>query len=596
MSTLPISNSLVALLRSGLSQLGYQAEAGTINLEHPAQSQFGDVSTNVAMTWPAPAELATLAPRQRAEQLVTTLNELLTLPQWHELATAITKITVAGPGFINFYWSEHFLMAEIDRVVRQRTPTVLEDSKPKNAIVEFSSPNIAKPFTVGHLRSTIIGDAVARLMKAVGHTVYRDNHVGDWGTQFGKLVYAIKTWGNEDEIASADRPIKKLVELYVQFHQEAEANPALEDEGRAWFAKLEAGDAEARRLWQRCIEWSWQEFDQIYQRLGVSFTENDGRGFGESFFENKMEPIIDELQQKGLLKESEGAKLVFFPDDALPPLMVIKKDGSTLYATRDLATDAFRREHYGADITIINEVGGEQALYFQQLFETEQLLGWFKPGQRVHVKHGHYRLKDSKMSTRKGNVIWLEDILQAAYDKVNSQAQTDLTDDEKWRIAIGAVKWHDLKRESTRDIVFNLDEMVSLQGNSGPYVQYAFVRCYSLLQKAGWQLTAEQPPQKLTSFDASTYSYTQKERELAAQLTKFAEVVEVAAAHYQPHHVCTYLNQLAQLFNSFYTESPILAEGVTPAAQVARLHLVYATAITIQFGLDLIGIDTVERM
>ncbi|MCD8484533.1 arginine--tRNA ligase [Candidatus Woesebacteria bacterium] len=444
---------------------------------------------------------------------------------------------------------------------------------------------MAKPFTIGHLRSTIIGDAVANLLEATGWTVKRDNHLGDWGTQFGKQICAIKKWGDEEEIAQSERPVKKLVELYVKFHAEAEENPELVDEGRAWFKKLEDGDLEARRLWQKCIDWSWKEFNQIYEELGVRFTENDGRGYGESYFEDKMDVVVEELETKNLLTDSEGARLVFFPDDQYPPLMVIKKDGTTLYATRDLATDKFRLQKYGADVRIINEVGAEQSLYFQQIFAIELMLGWVEPDQRVHVKHGMFRFKDGKMSTRKGNVIWLEDVLQEARERAQQlgddpeHAQTIAS-----AVGIGALKWNDLKRSAHLDVVFDWDEMLSMEGNSGPYMQYTVVRGKSVLQK--WQESG------FTATATTEADITPEGLEILRLLSRYGEAVERAAQEYAPHLLANALFEIAQSFNTFYNKHQIVADGVPQV----RIDLVNATVAVLSHGLGLLGIETVDRM
>jgi arginyl-tRNA synthetase len=430
--------------------------------------------------------------------------------------------------------------------------------------------------------------------------VYRDNHLGDGGTQFGKQIYAIKEWGDEEQISQAENPVKELVKLYVKFHQEAEADPSLVDEGRAWFKKLEEGDAEARRLWQRCIEWSWQEFEKIYDLLDVEFTENQGRGYGESYFEDKMEPVIAELEEAGLLTDSEGAKLVFFPDDKYPPLMIVKKDGTTLYATRDLATDKFRLEQYPPLEMIVNEVGAEQSLYFQQIFEIEQMLGWYQPGQRVHLGHGMYRFKDKKMSTRKGNVIWLADVLGQAFERVQNRAEKPLDDETSWKIAVSAIKWQDLHREAKKNIVFDYDQMLSLEGNSGPYMQYTQVRSQSVIRKAERSIT--KPIDTLLNREVGLSQNSQVSPEvgdLLRNLYQYCEIVTHTADELAPHHLATYLYQLAQNFNTFYNQHQIVPNGETAEwddQHLLRLQLTAAVSKVLEHGLGLLGIETVERM
>jgi len=558
-------------------------------LEKPADSSHGDYSSNVAMVLfgQLSPELKEKFknPRQVAEEIVTVLYQ--TLPQ-----DSIKEISVAGPGFINFKVSDSALLAYLLQVKSGDWGELLRVVDPKSsiAIVEYSSANIAKPFTIGHLRSTIIGDAVANLLEAVGWKVYRDNHLGDWGTQFGKQIYAylnipLDSTGeqsNEQIIENSSEPVKELVKLYVEFHKQAEAHPEMEDAAREWFKKLEDGDPEARRIWQKCVDWSMKEFQRIYARLGVSFTENNGKGYGESFFENKMGPVIEELQEKKLLSESEGAQLVFLEEEHLPPLMIIKKDGATLYATRDLATDKFRKENterYGSHPLVINEVGAEQSEYFQQLYAVEYKLGWYKPGQRVHVKHGLYRFQDQKMSTRKGNTIWLNDVL----DEVVSRAKGSE------EIGLGALKWNDLKRSAHLDVVFNWDEILSMDGNSGPYMQYAYARCLSIINKVGAP-ELDQPAAQLT-----IGAEGEAERLVLRKLIQYPSIVRRAAAEFAPHHVATYLFSLAQEFNSFYHSSPILQAKSEQSKQL-RLQIVQGVADTIHHGLKLLGIQTVERM
>jgi arginyl-tRNA synthetase len=472
----------------------------------------------------------------------------------------------------------------------------------KKVVVEYSSPNIAKPFTVGHLRSTIIGDAIANLLEANGWKVYRDNHLGDWGTQFGKQIYAIKTWGDEEKIEKSENPVKELVALYVKFHDEVEKSPELEDKAREWFKKLEDGNKEARRLWKKCIEWSLKEFKTIYEKLGIKFTENDGLGYGESFFEDKIKDVLDELNSKKLLRESEGARLVFFDKDKYPPLMIMKKDGATLYATRDLATDKFRLEKYpGAKI--INEVGVEQTLYFRQLFEVEKMLGWVKEGQRIHIRHGHYRFNDEKMSTRKGNTIWLEDVLEEAVKGAEQLGSEGREIAEQ--VGIGALKWNDLKRSSHLDIVFDWDEILNMQGDSGPYIQYTFARTQSVLSKMISGKKKATSKKELSFARSDLAKLEAEEVGLLRTLSKFPEVVEEAgdlpamqdgkalqAGKFAPNILCNYLFDLAQKFNLFYQKHKILESE----KEEFRIALTAAVGQVIKKGLNLLGIQAPERM
>lgn len=550
-----------------------------ILIEKPAESSFGDYSSNMAMKFVKHQSISK-TPLELASRIVSEIEKDLKNNDF------LSNIKIAGNGFINFYLSDKYLKEVIYQLNSNNLNSFCQVSHKKNIIVEYSSPNIAKPFTIGHLRSTIIGDSIANLQEYIGHTVYRDNHLGDWGTQFGKQIYAIKTWGDEKEIDQLERPVKKLVELYVKFHEEAEKNPSIDEEGRKWFKKLEDGDPEAKRLWQKCIDWSWKEFNLIYKKLNVKFTENNGRGFGESFFEDKMGDVVNELENNNLLQSSQDARLVFFPEDKFPPMMIIKKDGATLYATRDLATDKFRLNKYGQNITIINEVGSEQSLYFQQLFEIEKMLGWISDNQRIHVKHGLYRFADKKMSTRKGNVIWLEDVLQEAFDRVKKVSSDKITEDDIWKVAIGAIKWNDLKSKAVLNTTFDWDEIIRIDGNSGPYLQYTYSRCRSVLEKASYIEDLRPAKNAITALNA-------EEKDIISQIILFPEIVLKSAQEYAPHHICNYLFELAQKFNVFYNKHSILQDS---EMRQFRLEITSTVSVVIQDGLNILGIELPKRM
>jgi arginyl-tRNA synthetase len=611
-----------------LNQLGITLQQDHVVLEHPADTTNGDFSANIAMTLFGKLkkkqgnDFDFSSPRELAQAISDKLND--------KKIDGISDISIAGPGFINFTLSDSFLLSKMGLIIKKGGDTLEKHGNGKKVVAEYSSPNIAKPFTVGHLRSTIIGDSLANILEASDYEVYRDNHLGDWGTQFGKQIHAIKTWGDEEVIENSDNPVKELVKLYVKFHQEVEKDPSIEDMGRQWFTKLENGDTEARRLWEKCINWSWKEFDKIYKLLNVSFTENGGRGYGESFFENKMDSVIAELNEKNLLQESKGAQLVFFPEDKYPPLMILKNDGSTLYSTRDLATDKFRIEKYGKDITIFNEVGAEQSLYFQQIYEIEQMLGWYKPEQRVHVGHGLISFKDKKMSTRKGNVVWLDDVLNESYKRVNAISK-DLSEDSIWKIAVGALKWNDLKRKMHLQMMFDWDEITNIKGNSGPYMQYTYVRCLSVLKKAQDEVFETLLFNKnvenntdlidsnviknqdtlsnitnhfdilLNSKEHLSFELNMNEKDILRNLYKYSDIVKLSAIEYAPHHIANYLYLLAQSFNTFYSNNKIISfddsNNLENIEQTKlRLLIVSAVAHTIKHGLNLLGIQTIEKM
>lgn len=594
--------------------------AETVHVNFSDSLDHGDYTTNAAMQISGEmAEKMGSNPRERAQYIIDRFEKDT------EVKDVFSKIEVAGPGFINFNLKEEFVSNSVMDILRLGKEFGNSSFKEgSTAVVEYSSPNIAKPFTVGHLRSTIIGDAVSNLLEAIGYDVKRDNHLGDWGTQFGKQIFALKyidletgavnTSGepylenNLKRIESSDDPVKLLVNLYVMFHQVSEKNPAYVDIARNEFWELENGNKESRMLWQKCIDWSWREFSKIYEELNITFTENEGKGYGESFFEDKMPLVVSELKEKNLLKFGEGgAQLVFFENNKYPPLMVIKKDGTTLYATRDLATDRFRLDKYGSDVLIINEVGAEQTLYFEQIFELEKKLGWVKNGQRVHIKHGLFRFNDKKMSTRKGDVIWLQDVIDEAKKRAISLAKVsiDFEDNEvtsksqKYSsssrenlpragqsitnirtVAIGALKWNELKRDPINDIIFDWNEILNMKGNSGPYLQYTSVRANGILGKVVH-------PRKATKIN-----FGEKEAPLVRLLVKFPDIVAHSANTYSPSYLCTYLYLLAQNFNRYYDTVKIIGEE----EEEMRLNVVKATNTVLTNGLGLLGIEVPEKM
>jgi arginyl-tRNA synthetase len=580
------------LIKKAVREMGIsEQEMPAFTLEHPDEMSHGDFATNVAMVlyrktasvldshvgdinWAINKDFIPKNPRDLAEKLVAILNK--------DKSDEIEKIELAGPGFINFYLSPKYFASGVGEILNQKEKYGGKKKSffeklfsGKKVIVEYSSPNIAKPFTVGHLRSTIIGDAVANILEFSGHQVIRDNHLGDWGTQFGKLIVALKKWSSIENIEKSEQPIKDLVDLYVRFHEEAEKDKALEDEGRAWFSKLEKGDKEARGIWQKCVALSMKEFDRIYKVLDVRFDTV----LGESFYEDKMADVIVDVKKKNIARESEGAYLIFFKDEKYPPLMLLKTDGSSLYALRDLAADKWRKKKYGPDTVIINEVGMEQELQFQQLFEAERLLGYVKEGERVHVAHGLYRFKEGKMSTRKGNVIWLDEVIKEAIERAGA-----INKETAEVVAIGAIKFNDLKREAKGDINFDWDEILNLKGDSGPYLQYACVRAKSILEKA----RKEGIKSQLSGVNHELSG------ELSKLLIRFPEVVERAGVEYAPHYLATYLITLAGAFSTFYAQETVVDKN--DASSPYKVALTEAFSIVMKNGLHLLGIKVPDKM
>ncbi len=564
-----IKEQIFDLIKKVLVELGLDVKNQTnFSVEHPDVLTQGDYSTNVALIL---AKQLKKNPVELAKELVEKTNQIKFVE--------ISKIEVAGPGFINFYLAPEFFESQTRQILRRGKKFGQNKvGKGKKVIVEYSSPNIAKPFTVGHLRSTIIGDAVANILDFSGYKVIRDNHLGDWGTQFGKLIVALKKWSSLEVIEKSEKPIKDLVDLYVKFHdeaeKEAEGSKTLENEARAWFTKLEQGNKEAKKIWQKCIKLSMREFERIYKVLDVKFDTS----YGESFFEDKMAAVIDDVKKAGIARESEGAYLVFFDNEKYPPFMLLKSDGSSLYALRDLATDKWRKKKYGQEVVIINEVGGEQSLHFKQLFETEKLLGYVKDGERVHVAHGLYRFKEGKMSTRKGNVIWLDDVIAEAVERagVINKGTAEI-------VAMGALKFNDLKREARGDINFDWDEILNLKGDSGPYLQYSCVRAKAILEKA------KQEKVKANYKKVGTEIYN-----LEKIIYRFPEVVERAGREYAPHYLALYLIQLAGEFNTFYGQGKIV-DKIDPASS-HKIALTSAFISIMQNGLNLLGMKVPDKM
>ena len=370
-----------------------------IRAEHPEEKSHGDYSTNIAMVI---AQIIKKDPTEIGEnirfQLLGTKSELF------------EKIEVAKPGFINFFLPKEFFIEEIKRIIKEKDRYGSgRAGNGKTVVVDYSSPNIAKPFGIGHLRSTIIGQAIYNIYKFLGWQCVGDNHLGDWGTQFGKLIVAIKKWGGKK---NKDFSIGNLERLYVKFHREAEKNSELEKEGRVWFKKLEQGDREAKKVWKLCVDVSLKEFDKIYKLLGIKIDY----ALGESFYQGMLKEIIKEAIKKEIASKSEGALIIKYPKDKLPPAMLLKSDGATTYLTRDLATIKYRMSRWKPGL-IIYEVGVDQALHFQQLFLATELLGWIKKEKFFHVAHGLIRFKYGKFSTRKGITVHLEGVLRGAIER-----------------------------------------------------------------------------------------------------------------------------------------------------------------------------------
>lgn len=538
-------------------------------LEIPPKPEMGDYAFPCFQL----AKSMRKAPNMIAEELKGKINK-----------DGFEKIENLGP-YLNFFMDKSSFGKGTIELILDKKETYGESDmgEGKTVCVEYSSPNIAKPFHVGHLFSTAIGNALYAIMKSQGYNTVGINHLGDWGTQFGKLISAYKRWADEEALEK--EPIKELLRIYVKFHDEAEKDPSLEDEGRMYFKKLEDGDKEAVVLWNRFKELSLKEFDNVYDMLNVKFDSLAGEGF----YNDKMEAVVKEIDDKGLLVDSNGAKVVMLEEYNMPPCIVLKSDGASIYATRDLTAAKYRKDTYNFDKSIY-VVGKDQKLHFNQVFKTLELMGHEWAQDCHHVSFGLVRFADKKLSTRKGDVILLEDLLNEAISKTRdtiNEKNPNLENKEEVakKVGIGAIVFTYLKNSRERDMVFNWDEMLSFDGETGPYVQYTYARGNSILNKAG-EVNGEADYSKLTS---------KEEFELVKTLEGFNKSIVMAIDKLEPSIVTRYVIDVAKAFNKFYNNHSVINvedEGL----KKARLNMIEATCQVIKNALNLIGIETVEKM
>lgn len=494
------------------------------------------------------------------------------------------KVEQLGP-YVNFFVDKGvFSKNTIEKVLEEGDNYGSSNiGEGKNVCVEYSSPNIAKPFHVGHLFTTAIGNALYKMYKKEGYNAIGINHLGDWGTQFGKLISAYHRWVDEEAL-EADS-IKELLRIYVKFHDEAEKDPSLEDEGRAYFKALENGDPKAEALWKRFRDLSLKEFERVYDILGVNFDSYNG----EAFYNDKMDVVVNELKEKKLLVESNGAQVVMLEDYNMPPCIVLKADGASIYATRDLAAAMYRKKTYDFYKSIY-VVGTPQALHFKQVFKVLELAGHDWANDCVHVGFGLVKFADRKLSTRKGEVVLLDDLIRESVEKtleVINEKNPELENKEEVakKIGVGAVIFTYLKNSREKDIVFDWKEILSFDGETGPYVQYAYARAKSILRRAEG-ISKEVDYSKLSS---------KEEFELVKTLDNFKNQILLALDKLEPSIVTRYTIEVAKAFNKFYNAHSIL-NLEDEVLKATRLKLVEASAQVIKNGLDLLGIDVVEKM
>lgn len=536
-------------------------------LEQPKSSDLGDIAFPAFSL----AKVERKAPQAIAADIAEKIDQ-----------SAFEKVVATGP-YVNFFLDKSKISDQVIKSVIEAGADYgqQDEGHGQNITIDLSSPNIAKPFSVGHLRSTVIGDALSNIFRKMGYNTIKINHLGDWGKQFGLLMVAYKKWGSKEAVEA--NPIDELLKLYVRINAEIENDPALDEEGRKWFKKLEDGDPEATELWKWFRDESLVEFNRIYKLLGVEFDSLNG----EAFYNDKMDEGVQILEDKGLLKESKGASIVELDDVNLPPAMIKKSDGATLYITRDIATAMYRARTYNF-VKNIYAVGQEQSNHFRQLKAVLKKMGFDWSDDMVHVDFGLVTKNRQKLSTRKGNIILLEPTLQEAISRAKAQIEEknpELENKEEvaHAVGVGAVKFYDLKTDRRNGYDFDLEAMVSFEGETGPYVQYAYARIQSILRKANFTPSTDE-----------TYNLSDPESwEIIKLLQDFSRVVKRAAENYDPSLIAKYAINLAQAFNKYYAHTRILDES---PERESRLALSYSTAVVLKEALRLLGVDAPEKM
>lgn len=569
--TTSIAAAIHETIRQAVSKLGVAHEE--ITVAYPVNHTHGDYTSNVALR----------VAKQRNESPLSVAQAIADHLQ-ADLPYGVKRVEIASPGFLNFWLSEEYLAAMLANLTSpEKVALEPRVGCKKRVVIEYSAPNIAKPMGVGHLRSTIIGQALVNVYKAQGFDVIATNHLGDWGTQFGKLIVAYNHWVNPDKFAA--NPIAHLLELYVRFTQEAKANPALDDEARGVFRELEDGNEVYLKLWQTFRDASLKEFMAIYKQLGVTIAHQ----MGESDYRSQLPAIYDLVRSKGLVREDNGALVLDLTQEGLGTTLLRKSDEGSLYLTRDLAQIQWRVQHWKPD-AIVYVVGQDQSLYFKQLFAVAKKAGIVQGTELVHVGFGLVLLEGKRMRTREGKLVFLKDVLNEAIAKARlivDEKSRALSESEKQQVAalvgIGSVKYNDLSQNRLSTIAFDWQKMLSLEGNSAPYIMYTIARANSVLIKAGE-----------VAQTATASKLIDTELVIARQLYRYADIIVQAQQKNAPHVIASYLFDLAQGFNEFYAIRPILQAGAEDRA--TRLQLTKATRTILRHGLGLLGIEAPQRM
>ncbi len=595
-----INNEIKKILDGVAGDLYENIEIPDFAVQWPRQKEHGDYASNIAMILAGklnrnPMEIAKeIKNKIDLEKNMEAKLPVGSLASKSDIKNLFSKITIAKPGFINFEIANKYLIKNLAEVLNKKDKFGSSNlEKEKTVVIDYSSPNIVKPMHVGHLRTTIIGQALCNIYKYLGYKVISDNHIGDWGTQFGKLIYAYKNWGDKKKIGKD--PIEEMTKLYVRFHKEVQANKELEELARIETKRLQDKNDENMKIWKYLVRESLKDFNRIYKILGIKFDQT----LGESFYDDMLAGVVAECLDRKIAQNSEGAVIINLDKYNLPPFLIKKTDGAYLYTTTDLATAKYRKEKLKAD-KILYVVSNEQTLHFQQLFSSLELLAWSKGIEMEHIKFGMVLGEaGKKFSTRKGETIKLEDMIKKSIElakKVVEEKNPKFSNKQKKKIAkivgLGAIKYNDLSQNRLTDITFNWDKMLSFDGNSAPYLQYTYARINSLVEK----YNKRYPLDRFNPFEKTDFDLLKEniEKDIMRQELKFPEAIENSAKENSPHLIALYLYELASLYNSFYNTLPIIKSEKKLAK--ARISLSLSAAIVIKNGLNLLGIESPEKM
>ena len=565
-----VSRELTDIFQDLVAKLYPNVELKPVEITIATNEKFGDYQCNFAMI---NSKIIGDNPRNIAENIKNNFP----------YGAVVEKLEVAGPGFINIFLSNKFLSETINKIGEKYDFSFLNTKG--DVVIDFSSPNIAKRMHIGHLRSTIIGESISRIYKYLGYNVVADNHIGDWGTQFGKLIVGYRKWLNQE--AYKTNPIEELERVYVKFSDEADENPALEDEARAELKKLQDGEEENTKLWKEFIEASLQEYNKLYKRLDIHFDTY----YGESFYNDMMGDVLKELVDKNIAKDDQGAKVVFFnEEDNLYPCIVQKKDGAYLYSTSDIATIKFRKNTYDVN-KLIYLTDSRQQDHFKQVFKITDMLDWNI--EKHHIWFGIIRFADAILSTRKGNIIKLEELLDEAHTRaynIVNEKNSSLSEEEKQNIAeivgTSSVKYADLSQNKQSDIMFEWDKILSFEGNAAPYLLYTYARIQSILRKV--------EEQGFDLKDIELNLTNNFERNLANHLLNLPISVLKSAETFKPNLIADYLYELSKKLNTFYNNCPILNQEENILK--TRALLIKKTGEVLKEGLALLGISVLNKM